>query len=312
MRVRELAVIAAVGVLVFAMVGTYLMNAPVHESAKGVASPPHPGSPTHFGHPLISAGTGPLSPAAAISLSCPYSLASQCLASYNWGGYVVYNSSYSVTKVVGTWFIPVITGSTSTTCPDIQKTWDSNSIWIGIDGASTPTVEQTGTSSDCFYGQTSYYAWYEFYPSGSVQVPITVSPGDKITASVLFTGNNATGVPTFQTTITDVTTAKTFTSPKTAVPGALRESAEWIDESPYYLGFLGLTKMNQVNFTGASATIGGVSGVISHWGTHNVYWFVMVDYNFPYSKTITYVKAEPTVLYPTGTGFRVTWVSDGP
>ena len=293
----------------FAMVGFYLVNAPVHESATGVASSPHSGSPTHFGHPLM--GSGPLSAAAAVSLSCPYSLSSQCLGSYNWGGYVVYNASFSVSRVVGTWTVPTIAGSNSTACPDAQRTWDSNAVWIGIDGARTSTVEQTGTSSDCFYGQPQYYAWYEFYPAGSVQVPITVSPGDKITAVVLFTGNNATGVPTFTTTITDVTKAASVTSPKTAVPGALRESAEWIDESPYYYGFLGLTHVTPVVFSAARATIGGSNEVISYWGTYNVYWFLMIDYNFVDDESILYVKAGPTALAG-GAGFTMDWISDGP
>ena len=298
--------------MVFAVVGFYLMSSPAHESAPSVVSAPHPGSPTHFGHPMIAAGSGSVSAASAITLSCPYSVSSQCLGSLNWGGYTVYSSTFAVTKVVGTWTVPAIAGSTSTTCPDAQKTWDSNAVWIGIDGAFTSTVEQTGTSSDCYYGQTSYYAWYEFYPAGSVQVPITISPGDKITANVEYVGNNATGVPEFKTTITDVTTASTYTSSKTPVPGALRESAEWIDESPYYDGFLGLTKVGQVIFSGASATIGGVTGVISSWGSSNVYWLVMVDYNFPYSSTIAYVKAEPAALTSAGNGFRVNWVSNGP
>ena len=309
MRVRKLVVIAAIGLLVFGMVGFYLTNAPVHGSTAGATPSPHVGSPTHFGHPLI--GTGPLAAASAVSLSCPYSLSSQCLGSYNWGGYMVYNSSYSVSRVAGTWIVPTIAGSTLTTCPDVQKTWDSNSVWVGIDGGETPTVEQTGTSSDCFYGQPSYYAWYEFYPAGSVQVPITVSPGDKITAVVLFTGNNATGVPTFETTITDATTAAAFTSPKSAVPGALRESAEWIDESPYYFGFLGLTHVSPVFFSSTRATIGGANEIISYWGTYNVYWLVMIDYNFPYSHSIAYVKAEPTSL-TSGTKFQMEWVSGGP
>jgi hypothetical protein len=312
MRVRKLAVIAAVVVLVVTMAGFYLTSGAVHESATSVVSSPHAGSPAYYGHTLIGTRSGPLSAAAAVSLACPYSLASQCLGSYNWGGYVVYNASYSVSRVVGSWTVPTISGSTSTTCPYAQKTWDSNSVWIGIDGANTPTVEQTGTSSDCFYGQTSYYAWYEFYPAGSVQIPITVSPGDKITAMVLFSGNNATGVPTFKTTLTDLTTSATFTSPKTPVPGALRESAEWTDESPYYLGILGLTHVTPVSFSGASATIGGANEVISHWGTYNVHWFLMVDYNFPYNETISYVKAGPTALLASGSGSTMDRVSDGP
>lgn len=302
---------AVVGVMVAAVVGFYLTTPTNRDSGQAGTLPTHLGSPTHFGHPLIATSSGALSGAAAISLSCPLA-ASQCLGSYNWGGYVVYNTSFSVTKVVGSWTVPAISGATSTTCPDAQMTWDSNAVWVGIDGAFTNTVEQTGTSSDCFYGQTSYYGWYEFYPAGSVLVPFTISPGNHITASVSFTGNNATGVPTFTTTLKDTTTSTSYTSPKTAVPGALRESAEWIDESPYYYGFLGLTHVSLVTFTGASATINGVTKSISGWGASNVYWIVMGDYNLPSDYVITYVKAEPGKLNSAGTGFSVTWVSSGP
>ncbi len=298
--------------MVAAIVGFYMMNSTEHASVPGVVTSPPPGGPTHYGHPMSSLGSGALGAASAIALACPYTIATQCLGSYNWGGYVDYNASYLVSKVVGSWTVPAIAGSTSTTCPDPQMTWDSNSVWIGIDGAFSGTVEQTGTSSDCYYGQTSYYAWYEFYPSGSVVLPFTVSAGDHITADVIFTGNNAASVPTFKTTLTDTTTGATYTSPKTAVTGALRASAEWIDESPYYNGFLGLTHVTQVHFTAATAIINGVSGPAGSWGAYNVYWLVAVDYNFPYSQTIAYVKAEPGAMNAGGNGFPVTWVSDGP
>jgi Peptidase A4 family len=311
MRSRGWWAIATLGVIVSAVVGFSLANVPAHGSAPGAVDVPRlVGSPTHYGHTAL--GAGAISAASAIALSCPYSVASQCRYSYNWGGYVVYNSTYSVTKVAASWTVPTIVGATSTTCPDAQMTWDSNSVWIGIDGAFSPTVEQTGTSADCFYGVPQYYAWYEFYPAGSVLLPFTVSPGDHITASVVYAGLNATKVPTFKATLTDTTTGSTYTSPKTAVPGAVRESAEWIDESPYYDGFLGLTHVTSVTFSGATATINGVAHPVGAWGSYNVYWFVMVDYNFPYALTITYVKGEPGKLNTAGNGFAFTWVGDGP
>jgi hypothetical protein len=211
--------------------------------------------------------------------------------------------------VTGDWKVPTITNVSGSTCPDAQKTWDSNSVWIGIDGYADGTVEQTGTSADCYYGSVSYYAWYEFYPAGS-QVVFSVSPGDSIKATVSYVGTSG-GNPTFKTTITDSTSSSTSTSPTTAVPGALRNSAEWIDESPYYDGYLGLTQVGSIKFTGATATIGGTTGSISHWGS-NVYWLLMVDYNYPYSSTLTYAKAQPAALTSGGKDFTVTWLSNGP
>jgi hypothetical protein len=231
-----------------------------------------------------------------------------------------------VTEVKGSWVVPRITGSTATTCPDVQRTWDSNSIWIGIDGFTNGYVEQTGTSSDCFYGQPSYYAWYELYPAGSVPIPYTVNPGDVMTAEVSYVPS--TGL--FTTTITDVTGHWTFTSsPSTnCVSGtwptgvcAPADSAEWIDESPYYLGFLGLTPVPQITMSSASATINGVTRPISGWGS-NVNWLLMVDYNWgPVSlgyggETLFYTKAVPlsleTTRFSTGSTFGTIWISSGP
>ena len=40
-----------------------------------------------------------------------------------------------------------------------------SSVWVGIDGYSSNTVEQIGTEQDVSAnGKTSYYAWYEMYP----------------------------------------------------------------------------------------------------------------------------------------------------
>jgi hypothetical protein len=261
-----------------------------------------------MGHTMIPAAPGSAAPTSGVN-GCPYT-GSQCTDSYNWGGYVVYSSGYAVTKVTGDWTVAAISGASGTTCPDTQKTWDSNSIWIGIDGYADGTVEQTGTSADCFYGAVSYYAWYEFYPSGSVTV-FTVTPGNAIKATVTYMGLNGGGNPTFSTTITDSNTSTTVTSPTTAVTGALRNSAEWIDEAPYYDGYLGLTKVSTVKFTGATATIGGTTGSISHWGA-NVYWLLMVDYNYPYSSTLSYAKAQPAALSSAGKDFTVKWLSNGP
>jgi len=190
------------------------------------------------------------------------------------------------------------------------------SDWIGIDGFVSPSVEQTGTSSDCYYGQTYYYAWYEFYPAPSEFAgSIVVHPGDTMTAEVSYSGG------LFTTTITDVSDQQSYTSPPTAVPGAETDSAEWIAESAYYDGFLALTPTNMVSFTGATATIGGVTHTIAGWAPDD-YWLLMVDYNFgfnqelgvatPSTQTLASAKAIPLPLLRGGGGFDVKWLSSGP
>ncbi len=296
--------------------------------------------PFHLSHTMVPASTsGSLF---AGPDGCPLA-DSNCLASYNWGGYAVCVPSSScsnleaapgtVTEVQGSWVVPAIVqggGSTGSSCQDNEKTWYDMADWVGIDGFVSQTVEQTGTSSDCYYGQTYYYAWYEFYPAPSYSV-FNVSAGDVMSAQVTY--NAAKQL--FSTTITDLTSHKSYTSAPTAVAGAETDSAEWIAESAYFNGFLALTQTNQVQFFDASATIGGVTHPLGGWGP-NVYWLLMVDYNFgfnqecsalcptPQTETLAYAKAQPSVLgssygygVPDGSSdndasFQVTWLSSGP
>ena len=107
----------------------------------------------------------------------------------------------------------------------------------------------------------------------------------------------------------------------TAVPGAETDSAEWIAESAYYEGFLALTQTTAVQFSGATATIGGVTHSISGWGS-DVYWLLMVDYNFgvnqetgvatPSTETLAFAKADTSSLGRGGDNFSVSWLSGGP
>src|SRR2546426_4242709 len=140
-------------------------------------------------------------------------------SSTNWSGYAVTGSSGSVTDAKGSWKVPTVVGS----CPSTNQ---YSSFWVGIDGFSSGTVEQTGTDSDCQNGVPTYYAWYEFYPHPSFLIrSLTIHPGDHISAEAHFTGRS------FVVTVTDVTTGATF-STSSKVRGAQRSSAEWIAEAP--------------------------------------------------------------------------------
>ena len=322
LSIAFLAILLVAGVLATSMATSNATLGIVAGSAPASLS-----KPVHLSHPMVplgtSTGTG-LGP-----LGCPFP-SSRCLASLNWGGYAVCVPAAScaeleaapgtVTEVKGSWTVPAIVGgggSTGARCQDSEKTWYDMSDWIGIDGFVSQTVEQTGTASDCYYGQTYYYAWYEFYPAASYTV-FNVNAGDTITAEVTYSAG------LFTTTITDVTTHTSYTSAPTAVPGAETDSAEWIAESAYFDGFLALTQTNQVPFFGASATIGGVTHALPEWGS-NVYWLLMVDYNFgfnnecspvscptPQTETLEYAKALTSGLGFGGNSFKVSWLSAGP
>lgn len=120
--------------------------------------------------------------------------------SQNWSGYDVPVGSSPFTEVETTYTQP------SVTCPvsDAWGVW-----WIGFDGWTDNTVEQSGTAAECTNGTPSYYAWSEMFPTENIiafsSSAITVSPGDSITAKDTY--NTSTHVYTLA--VTNNTTGKT-------------------------------------------------------------------------------------------------------
>ncbi|HMF20192.1 MAG TPA: G1 family glutamic endopeptidase, partial [Gemmataceae bacterium] len=128
--------------------------------------------------------------------------------STNWSGYGVESPNFTnpaghvVNGVSAKWTVPTVSNNNS---------FGWSSTWVGIDGFSSNTVEQIGTEQDTaltslYYGMPQYYAWIEMYPAYPVAL-FTVSPGDTITASVVYTGpaGDTTSNSPFLLTITDVT-----------------------------------------------------------------------------------------------------------
>lgn len=209
--------------------------------------------------------------------------------STNWSGYAVETNltspqSDAVSDVKGSWVVPSVTcGSTNT----------YSSAWVGIDGYSDNSVEQTGTEQDCINGAPSYYAWFEMYPHPSYRVNLAIKPGDTINAEVQYVGRNR-----FQLTLTD-TTSGTFST--TQKSNAARESAEWIMEAPYSGGVLPLANFGTIAFNNAQATINGTTGSIS-----NSAW----QYDaITMANASGAPKATPSSLSSGGSSFNVTWNS---
>jgi len=187
--------------------------------------------------------------------------------STNWSGYAVTGASGSVTSAVGSWTVPAATPGTSRT------TTYYAAFWVGIDGFSSSTVEQTGTISQITGSTPTYYAWYEFYPSPMYQITsVPINPGDQMLATVTYTGQSRSffgrTASTFSVTITDETTSKSFTTTAT-VSGAARSSAEWVAEAPSSnRGVLPLTNFGTaqygLDYTSVAgtcyATVSGVKG----------------------------------------------------
>lgn len=166
--------------------------------------------------------------------------------SSNWSGYAAESSVTSpsnnfVKSVTGSWTVP------SLTCSSGQATYVAT--WVGIDGYSDSTVEQTGTEQQCSSsGTQTYYAWYEMYPNPMYKL-FNVHPGDAMTASVTYQGRSS-----FLLTIKDTTTG-TSKSVTAKLRSAKLQSAEWIVEAPSSSGgVLPLANFDTAYFTGAQFT----------------------------------------------------------
>jgi hypothetical protein len=218
--------------------------------------------------------------------------------STNWSGYAVEGTSF--TKALGSWTVPTVN------CSKTPNTYAA--FWVGIDGWTSDTVEQTGTDSDCDGTSPSYYAWYEFYPNPSFLISsVAVAPGDQMSASVTY------GSSKFTITVTNETTGKSY-SKSSKVSGAKRSSAEWIAEAPCCTnagGILPLSDFGTVDFgqdyTDVSdtndATDSSVSGPISDFGS-DVFESIMVNGNTGAD------EAVPSALSSDGTSFTVKWDSE--
>src|SRR4051812_16770615 len=131
--------------------------------------------------------------------------------STNWSGYAATGNRF--TSVSASWTEPIAT------CTGTSY----SSFWVGLDGDTSSTVEQTGSSADCSSGGVpSYYAWYEMYPKFPNNLSNPVTPGDAFTASV-----TTDGVGRFTLTISDTSQGWTFRTTQRLKSAALA-SAEVI------------------------------------------------------------------------------------
>jgi len=223
--------------------------------------------------------------------------------SYNtiWAGYAVTGTDF--TYVQGSWIVSAV---------DCTKTPNSDSSeWVGIDGWTSNTVEQTGTDADCIGKTPYYYVWYEFFPLNTVVInDVSIAPGDKFSASVTYNGNNE-----YTVSITNDTTNQTFTkeiefkgADGSGVPP--RNSAEWIMEMDgNELSDFGVDSFGEL-YTGVSdgtdeATDSSVSGVINDFGSA-VQESITTKNGTKGSK----VTAQPSNLASDGASFTVTWKAE--
>jgi hypothetical protein len=222
--------------------------------------------------------------------------------SYNesWAGYAVTGSGF--TKVSGSWTV------TAVNCSATPKTYSSQ--WVGIDGWTSDTVEQIGTDSDCSGSTPSYYVWYEFYPKNTVVISgVSIAPGDRFLASVVYDGSNE-----YTVSITNVTTNQSF-SKEVSFSGTSKakpewNSAEWIMEMDgAKLADFGTEPFGEYYTAVAggnnTATDSSFSGVISGFGSA-----VQESITTKTGSSSSTDTAVPSVLASDGEGFTVTWKAE--
>jgi Peptidase A4 family len=173
--------------------------------------------------------------------------------STNWSGYAATTGTY--TSVSASWTQPAGICSSGN---------QYSSFWVGLDGYSSSSVEQTGSEVDCAGSTARYYAWYEMYPSASRSYSNTVRAGDHFNASVTYLGSNR-----FSLFIADTTQGWSHTT-TASLSGAPRSSAEVIVEAPCCTsggGILPLADFGTVHITNSLAngaalgSAGGVTGI---------------------------------------------------
>jgi hypothetical protein len=233
-----------------------------------------------------------------------------------------------VTDAKSSWIVPAAncTGNSE------GATSGYASIWVGIDGWSSNTVEQIGTDSDCVSvtGQgnvPTYYAWFEFYPQpayyigdpGTGFTGYVVQPGDVMSAEVKggFFG-------AFILTISDTRSGVkqwTYTT-FSFVQGAKQSSAEWIAETPCCQNngaFLPLANFGATHYGAwftnipntSFATVHGQTRPIGGFG-NSVQEVTLVSQGAPGGTPAGTLMAQPTDLTGGGSSFSVNWLNWGP
>ena len=236
------------------------------------AAPATPGSAGHV---------SPGSPAHLVGFSQAHQHGQANQAeSTNWSGYAATTGTY--TSVSASWTQPA---------GHCTRGDQYAAFWVGLDGYSSTSVEQTGSEVDCIGRTAQYYAWYEMYPNASVTYSNPVNAGDQFSASVTYIGNNQ-----YTLKISDATQGWTQSTTQ-SLSGAPRSSAEVIAEAPcctFSGGILPLTNFGTMSFTGSDANgsaLGNAGGVTE---------IIMVDSAGRDKDSISALSG--------GTNFSATWL----
>jgi hypothetical protein len=158
------------------------------------------------------------------------------------------------TSITGSWVIPQIPAQNGLT---------GDATWIGIGGVTGTDLIQTGTQAltNVNGSAVTYQAWYETLPGYSQPIPITVNPGDSITASITEqTQNQWTIMLRDNTNKQNFQTVVTYNSSSS--------SAEWVEEMPSQSNgaFIPLDNFGTIQFSNGTTAKNGQSLTVAQSG----------------------------------------------
>jgi len=178
--------------------------------------------------------------------------------SQNWAGVVRVSPPASATysAVSATFTVP------EPTATDDSGDMQAASVWVGIDGDTyTKAILQTGIDSYIQNGETTFDAWYEWYPNSAENFDLSLSAGDVIVAKVK-SSSPSKGVAIIENKSSGQSVTKTLSAPSSdATLGG--QNVEWIVED-FNAGSsqVPFANFGTVTFTGAQAeTASGDYGV---------------------------------------------------
>jgi hypothetical protein len=209
-------------------------------------------------------------------------------ASLNWAGYVAKEQG-TYTSVTGTWTVPTVPAATPGA---------ADATWVGIGGVQTHDLIQAGTQALVNgNGTVTYTAWVETLPGYSQTVSLPVTSGDSITATLSQVSQGIWSV-----VIQDNTSGQSY-SAQLDYSSSL-SSAEWVEEmvSNQNGAFIPLDSFGSVGFTGASATVNGMSQNLAELGAQPL----------PMVNSAGSVLASVSVLGGDGASFNVTRTNSSP
>ena len=180
------------------------------------------------------------------------------IATGNWSGYAIANfqTAQKYTSAKASWTVaPITYGDTLSENSD-----EYAATWVGIGGyctdalcfGSDSSLIQLGTQSEVAQdGTPTYAAWYEMLPQPPVAIPLTINPGDQVTASLQCLGACVGKKQPWALTMTNHSTHQSWS--QTVAYSSSLLSAEWIEEAPVMGGILPLANFTVAPFAQTSA-----------------------------------------------------------